>query len=259
MLIFIHTTAATTKSRRTEVWKCANYSANKSKCDGNIDNITIVYAISHCFIQLALFERIRRTQQSKTNVALLSGAHRERRARECLLWVVEWSRRAGADNMWAAGWVVFCDNDPKAAHTYYEQRITLTHSLTRSHAHRHYALYFSPLVLVFMLPSPQQVKITESKAWARFFEARRIECHAFWLVWCVVVSLVATVTTSSSVYGTLCTSPSSLIAVSHSSSSLSIVVTVHTQRQRRRRYRPRSRRRRFFCGPHRQKKKKKKS
>lgn len=210
MLIFIHTTAATTKSRRTEVWKCANYSANKCKCDGNIDNLTIVCAISHCFIQLALFERIRRTQQSKTNVALLSGAHRESGERiECLLWVVEWSRRAGADNMWAAGWVVFCDNDPKAAHTYYETA-NHSHSLTRSHAHRLYALYFSPLVLVFMLPSPQQVKITESRA-------RRGEAN--WMprfLACLMrrVSLVATVTTSSSVYGTLCTSPSSLIAVS---------------------------------------------
>lgn len=129
MLIFIHTTLRTKKSQRTEVWKCANYSANKCKCDGNRNNPTIVCAISYSFIQLALFERIRRKQQSKTNVAQQRRTLRERAVSNvcspvCCGWLV--SESSSWEHV-SSRWVVLGVGDPKAAHTY-KHRITLTRS-----------------------------------------------------------------------------------------------------------------------------------
>lgn len=211
-------------------------------------NATAIEHPNNCMRHLILFYPIgvvwaNSPHTTKQNKRLTERESKEHRMFVRPFVVGGFRRRAAAENMWAVAESCFASVIPKRLTHTNTESLSLARTLSR-----HFALYFSLLVLVFM-PSPQQEKTC----------SRRIEClarriDAMLSVASCVVSLVATVTTSSSAYGILCTSSSSW-SPSHSSSSLTllIVVTVHT---RRRRHCCRSRRRRrFFCGPYSHKKK----
>lgn len=241
MLIFIHTTLRARKSQRTEVWKCANYSANKCKCDGNRTPQQL-YAPSHtilsnwrCLSEFAAHNKAKQTSE------------RERvKSIECLFARLLWVVFVGEQQLRT------CELSLSLALRRWSQ--SGSHIRTQNHSHSLArsavtSLYISLYLFWFLCRRRIKKKLArgELNAW-------RGELNAMLSVASCVVSLVATVTTSSSAYGVLCTSSSSW-SPSHSSSSstLLIVVTVHTRR-RHHCCRPR-RRRRFFCGPYSHKKK----
>lgn len=191
MLIFIHTTPRTTKSQRTEVWKCANYSANKCKCDGNRNNPTIVCAISYYFIQLALFERIRRTQQSKTNV------WESAKSIECLFARLLWVVFVGEQQLRTCEQPLSRALRRRSQSGSHIQAQNHSHSLACSAVT---SLHISLYLFWFLCRRRSKKKLArgELNAW-------RGELNAMLSVASCVVSLVATVTTSSSAYGVLCT------------------------------------------------------
>lgn len=169
MLIFIHTTLRARKSQRTEVWKCANYSANKCKCDSNRTPQQL-YAPSHtilsnwrCLSEFAAHNKAKQTSE------------RERESKEHRMFVRPFvvggfRRRAAAENMWAVAESCFASVIPKRLTHTNTESLSLARTLSR-----HFALYFSLLVLVFM-PSPHQEKTCSRRIECL---ARRIECHAF--------------------------------------------------------------------------------
>lgn len=138
-------------------------------------NATAIEHPNNCMRHLILFYPIGVVWANSPHTTKQNKRLRERESKEHRMFVRPFvvggfRRRAAAENMWAVAESCFASVIPKRLTHTNTESLSLARTLSR-----HFALYFSLLVLVFM-PSPHQEKTCSRRIECL---ARRIECHAF--------------------------------------------------------------------------------